>query len=397
MTTPDTDAPAAVSPGASHMHSPARRAGPLRIFIVIGTRPEAIKMASVIAALRSRRDVECRVCSTGQHGLMLTRTFEDLGYAPDQSLDILDAGRTLAGNLSVALQRLDEALAAYAPDWVLVQGDTTSAAAGAMAAFLRKVRVGHVEAGLRTGISADPFPEEAYRRMISTVTTLHFAPTQQARENLLRENIRAGDILVTGNTVIDALFAMRTRLNEEPLASQLEREFNWLDSRRRILLVTAHRRENQGAGLRHLCEALLQLAHRSDIEIVFPVHSSPVVHQPVRALLEARPHIHLLEPQPYSRFIHLMTIAYLVLTDSGGIQEECTALGRPAFVIRDTTERAEGIQAGATRLIGCSPAQIVSEVTRFFDDASVGHNRLQASATFGDGSAGRRIVESLLG
>jgi UDP-N-acetylglucosamine 2-epimerase (non-hydrolysing) len=374
---------------------PDGRTAPSRILIVIGTRPEAIKMASVIAELRARQDVECVVCSTGQHGSMLTETLEDLGYAPDQRLDIMDASRAPARNLSVALHRLDEAIAAYGPDWVLVQGDTTSAAAGALAAFLRKVKVGHIEAGLRTGTAWDPFPEEAHRRMISTVATLHFAPTQEARDNLLRENIRAADILVTGNTVIDALYAMRERLKVEPLTSRLTREFGWLDRTRRTLLVTAHRRENVGAGLQRLCDALMRLAQRSDVEIVFPVHLNPAVRVPVRTHLEGIPHVHLLEPQPYSSFVHLMTRAHLLLTDSGGIQEECTALGRPALVVRDTTERGDGVRSGTTKLIGSETDQIVSEVTRLLDDASAHEAMSRASGVFGDGTAGRRIVESL--
>lgn len=374
---------------------PDGRTAPSRVLIVIGTRPEAIKMASVIAELKARQDVECVVCSTGQHGSMLTETLEDLGYAPDQRLDIMDASRAPARNLSVALQRLDEAIAAYGPDWVLVQGDTTSAAAGALAAFLRKVKVGHIEAGLRTGTAWDPFPEEAHRRMISTVATLHFAPTQEARDNLLRENIRAADILVTGNTVIDALYAMRERLKVEPLASRLTREFGWLDRTRRTLLVTAHRQENVGAGLQRLCDALMRLAQRSDVEIVFPVHLNPAVRTPVRTHLEGIPHVHLLEPQPYSCFVHLMTQAHLLLTDSGGIQEECTALGRPALVVRDTTERGDGVRSGTTKLIGSKTDQIVSEVTRLLDDASAHEAMSRASGVFGDGAAGRRIVESL--
>lgn len=380
-------------PSSSHQDG---RATPVRILIVIGTRPEAIKMASVVAALKARRDVDCLVCSTGQHGAMLAETLADLGYAPDVGLDIMDVSRTLAEGLSAALLRLDEVIAAYGPDWVLVQGDTTSAAAGALAAFLRKVKVGHIEAGLRTGVAHAPFPEETYRRMISTVATLHFAPTQAARENLLRENIRAADIRVTGNTVIDALYAMRDRLKVEPLASRLDREFAWLGGdARRTLLVTAHRRENFGAGLRRLCDALLQLARRTDVEIVFPVHRNPAVRTPVQELLGARPHVHLLEPQSYSRFVHLMTRAHLLVTDSGGIQEECAALGRPALVIRDTTERQEGISTGTTRLIGTETERIVSEVARLLDDAAAHDAMARASSAYGDGAAGRRIAEAL--
>jgi UDP-N-acetylglucosamine 2-epimerase (non-hydrolysing) len=367
-----------------------------RILVVIGTRPEAIKMAGVVNALKARNDVEWMVCSTGQHKTMLTDILVDLGYQADVDLGIMGAASTLSDVAALAMQRLDGVLASYQPDWVLVQGDTTTAFAGALAAFYRKIKVGHVEAGLRTGNRYSPFPEEVNRKLITAVASLHFVPTETARQNLLQEGVPEADIKLTGNTVIDGLLATRERAMSEPLRGEIEREFDWLRPGRRLILVTGHRRENFGEGFRQICQGLARIAEREDIEVVYPVHLNPNVRGPVTEILGNRSRIHLIEPLSYTRFVYLMSRAHILLTDSGGIQEEAASIDRPALVMRDTSERPEAIQAGAVKLVGTDADRIVAEVNRLLDDPAAYAAMTGKVNPYGDGTAGRQIVEALI-
>ena len=372
------------------------RAAPsrLKVMCVFGTRPEAIKLAPVIRAFHQHPDqIECRVCVTAQHRRMLDQVLELFGIRPDYDLDIMRENQSLSQVTAAVFERLDPVLVAERPDWVLVQGDTTTVMAAAMVAFYHHIRVGHVEAGLRTGDKRQPFPEEINRRVTSVVADLHFAPTSWARDNLLREGIAADQIWVTGNPVIDALLTvadMPYDATRGPLAG--------LPWQRRILLVTAHRREHFGRPLEEICQALLELAQRyaDDVHIVYPVHLNPNVQEPVYRLLDGQPNIALLPPLDYQPLIYLMKRCYLVLTDSGGIQEEAPSLGKPVLVLRDTTERPEGVQAGTVRLVGPHRHAIVTEAARLLEDDATYQTMAHAVNPYGDGHAAMRIVDALL-
>lgn len=366
----------------------------LKAMCVFGTRPEAIKLAPVIRALRRHPDqVECKVCVTAQHRHMLDQVLELFAIRPDHDLDIMRENQSLSQVTAAVFDRLDPVLAAERPDWVLVQGDTTTVMAASLVAFYHHIRVGHVEAGLRTGDRRQPFPEEINRRVTSVVADLHFAPTAWARDNLLREGIAADCIHVTGNPVIDALLAvadMPYDATQGPLAG--------LPWQRRILLVTAHRREHFGRPLEEICQALLELArcYRDDVQVVYPVHLNPNVQEPVYRLLDGQPNITLLPPLDYQPLVYLMKRCYLVLTDSGGIQEEAPSLGKPVLVLRDTTERPEGVQAGTVRLVGPHHQAIVAEASRLLEDSAAYQAMAHAVNPYGDGHAAARIVDVLL-
>jgi len=367
-----------------------------RVLLVVGTRPEAIKMAGVVSALRAAGGIEWHLCSTGQHQTMLTETLGDLGLAPHTDLGIMNDARNLSEIAAIAMQRLDAVIARYEPDWVLVQGDTTTAFAGAMAAFHRRVAVGHVEAGLRTWNRYSPWPEEINRKLVGAIATRHFVPTPAARENLRREGVPDADIVVTGNTVIDALLEMRARIERDPqLKAAIESEFAWLDRSKRLILVTGHRRESFGEGFRQICTALAAVAEREDVEIVYPVHLNPNVRGPVGQLLGDKARIKLIDPLRYSRFVYLMSRADILLTDSGGIQEESPTLGKPALVMRETSERPEAIASGAVRLVGTKAERIVAEVARLLDDPVAYAAMTGRRNPYGDGTAGRKIIEAL--
>ncbi|MFM9941390.1 MAG: non-hydrolyzing UDP-N-acetylglucosamine 2-epimerase [Hyphomicrobiaceae bacterium] len=389
--------------GLSDMSQQPLRSAPAaiqcrRVMLVIGTRPEAIKMAGVVSALRAAGGIDWHLCSTGQHKSMLQDTLADLGIEANSDLHVMNDAKNLSDIAAIATQRLDGVMEQFQPDWVLVQGDTTTAFAGALAAFHRRIAVGHVEAGLRTGNRYSPWPEEINRKLVGVIASRHFVPTTTSRDNLLRENVPANEIVVTGNTVIDALLAMRERTRSDAkLKAELEAEFAWRDRSRRMILVTGHRRESFGDGFRQICEAVAAIADRGDVEIVYPVHLNPNVQQPVNELLGSNPRIRLIAPQGYARFVYLMDQAHILLTDSGGIQEEGPSLGKPVLVMRETSERPEAIAAGAAKLVGTNPRSIVGEVTRLLDDPVAYQAMTNKLNPYGDGTAGRKIIEALRG
>ncbi|HYD12464.1 MAG TPA: UDP-N-acetylglucosamine 2-epimerase (non-hydrolyzing) [Allosphingosinicella sp.] len=369
----------------------------MKILSVFGTRPEAIKMASVVKALAAEPALfESRICVTAQHREMLDQVLSLFDIAPDYDLDLMTANQSLS-ELSARLQvGVDGVLQDFSPDLVLVHGDTSTTMAASLASYHRRISVGHVEAGLRTGNKYSPWPEEINRRVTGVVASLHFAPTEVARRNLLREGVDPTDIEVTGNTVIDSLLDIDARIRgDEALRHSLEARFPFLDSGRRLIVVTGHRRENFGRGFVEICTALRTLAGRGDVEIVYPVHLNPQVRAPVNEILGQVGNIHLIEPLDYLPFVFLMSRAHLILTDSGGIQEEAPSLGKPVLVMRDTTERPEAVDAGTVRLVGTSCATIVDEAVRLLDDAESWNAMARAINPYGDGLASQRIIDRL--
>ncbi|MBI1199550.1 MAG: UDP-N-acetylglucosamine 2-epimerase (non-hydrolyzing) [Phenylobacterium sp.] len=366
----------------------------MKILSVFGTRPEVIKMAPVLRALAREPGVESVACATGQHRELLDQTAAELGVRPDIDLALMRPDQTLNGVTAAAIEALDAVMARVEPDRVLVHGDTTTAMAAAVAAFHRHIPVGHVEAGLRTGDLDQPFPEEFNRRVVDMAANLLWAPTEEAADNLRAERL-AGRILVTGNTVLDALELAGERLAADPApGAELARALPGLDPAKRLVLVTAHRRENFGDGLDEICAALIQLASRPDVEVVYPVHLNPHVRAQVMGRLRGLDQIRLIEPLGYLAFVALMRRAALVLTDSGGVQEEAPALGRPVLVMRDATERPEALRAGAARLVGARAEVIVREAGRLLDGEV---HAVAAPNLYGDGAAAERIVDSIMG
>lgn len=368
-----------------------------RILSIVGTRPEAIKMAPVIQALAARGDVTSRVCVSGQHREMMDPILSLFGIVPDVDLNVMRPGASLTEIVARVMSGTDGVIADFQPDWVLVQGDTSTAMAAALAAFNRKTPVAHIEAGLRTYDLAAPWPEELNRRVIDVAAQLLLAPTESARDNLLNEAV-TGRILVTGNTVIDALHACVARLDgDRALRSRTDAGLPQLDPARRLILVTGHRRENFGEGLAELCAALTRLAARGDVEIVYPLHLNPNVCEPVRKRLGDKPGIHLIEPQDYVAFVRLMQRSHLIITDSGGVQEEAPALGKPVLVTRAETERTEGAQAGGCMLVGPRRARVVEAANRLLDDPGAYAAMARPASPYGDGHAAGRIVAALAG
>ena len=371
---------------------------PRRVMVVFGTRPEAIKMAPVVEALKATPGIETLVAVTAQHRQMLDQVLDLFGIVPDDDLDVMAPGQTLPSLFGRILTGMSEVLERRRPDMVLVHGDTSTTLATALAAFYAKVAIGHVEAGLRTGDLQAPWPEEANRRLTAPLTRLHFAPTAQSRANLLAENIADADIHVTGNTVIDALLAVVARIeNDAGLAAELAARFPFLSPDKRLVLVTGHRRENFGAGFEQICLALRDLAARDDVQLLYPVHLNPQVQEPVNRILAGVDNVRLIAPQDYLPFVYLMTKAHVILTDSGGIQEEAPSLGKPVLVMRDTTERPEAVEAGTVRLVGTDRARIVAEVTRLLDDEDACREMARAHNPYGDGEAARRIAALIAG
>lgn len=382
----------------------------LRVLVVFGTRPEAIKLAPVIAALRDRPDAfTVRTCATAQHREMLDQALAVFGLVPDIDLDLMQPGQTLSALAARVLAAMDDVLAAEQPDWALVQGDTTTVMMAALAAQHRQVRVGHVEAGLRTGDRRNPFPEEMNRVVTDHVSDLCFAPTETARQNLLREGIPGERISVTGNTVIDALLAVASQLPPAEMAALLDRLGMGGAAGRQgkpetradapqLILVTAHRRENFGAPLAGICRALRQLSAElaGRAHIIYPVHRNPNVWAPVHRELAGLPGITLLPPVDYRALVYLMGRARLILTDSGGIQEEAPSLHVPVLVLRETTERPEAVAAGAARVVGTDPARIVAAVHELLTDPAAHVRMASAANPYGDGHAAARIVAALL-
>jgi len=369
---------------------------PLKVLCVFGTRPEAIKMAPLVLALQADARFACRLCVTAQHRQMLDQVLELFHLVPDDDLDLMRAGQSLAGLSARALEALDDVLQREPPDIVLVHGDTTTSFIAGLAAFYRRIPVGHVEAGLRTGNLYAPWPEEFNRRVTGIVAQLHFAPTQRAADALRGEGVPAERIHITGNTVIDALKLVSHRLDQEPaLAAQQAAGLPALDPARRLILVTGHRRENFGDGFEQICAALAELADRPDVQIVYPVHLNPNVQAPVHALLSGRPNVHLIAPQDYLPFVWLLKQSFLVLTDSGGLQEEAPVLGKPVLVMRETTERPEAVEAGTAVLVGADHPRIVAAVNRLLDDEAAYHRMAHALNPYGDGTAAQQIAAAL--
>ena len=367
-----------------------------KIMIVFGTRPEAIKMAPVVAALKSHSNFSVDVCVTAQHREMLDQVLSLFQIVPDHDLNLMSAGQTLPDIFSKVLLGITEVVGRVKPDLVLVHGDTTTTAATAMACFYQRIEVGHVEAGLRTGNIWSPWPEEYNRRLAGATTRLHFAPTLQARLNLLAEKTPADWIEVTGNTVIDALMHVSNRIDsDQELKNNLQTKFGFLDARKHMLLVTGHRRENFGDGMQSICEGLLALAQRDDLKIVYPVHRNPNIKGPVEALLIGQPNICLLPPQDYLSFVYLMKQSTLLLTDSGGIQEEAPALGKPVLVMRETTERPEAIEAGTARLVGTNSLTICREVSTLLDNRQAYLLMATSKNPYGDGTAALQICSAI--
>jgi len=368
-----------------------------RCLCVIGTRPEAIKMAPLATALWTDPRFELRLCVTAQHRQMLDQVLGLFGLSPDFDLNIMTSGQDLTDVTSAVLLAMREVFAQYRPDITLVQGDTSTTLATTLASFYHCIPVAHVEAGLRTGNLYAPWPEEANRKLTSALAAMHFAPTERARQNLLAECVPPQTVHVTGNTVIDALLSVVERINADvSLQAELERQFAFLRPGKRILLVTGHRRESFGPGFERICLALAKIAGKyRDLELVYPVHFNPNVQKPVWRLLSGIGNIHLIEPLGYLPFVYLMSRSHLVLTDSGGIQEEAPSLGKPVLVMRETTERPEGVEAGTAKLVGTDVAAIVRGVETLLEDADAYRQMSVAHNPYGDGRAAARIVAIL--
>ena len=369
----------------------------LRVLSIFGTRPEAVKMAPVVKALQAAEGIDSRICVTGQHREMLDQVLKLFHIHPNHDLDLMRPDQSLSSLTAHIFTALDPVLQQEHPDWILIQGDTTTVMAASLAAFYRGIKVGHVEAGLRTGDKRQPFPEEINRRITSVTADLHFAPTEFNRQNLLREGVPDWRIAVTGNTVIDALKEIANTEAPQNVQNWL-REWGVTGAGRRLVLVTAHRRENFGEPIEHICEALRALAEKygDALQFVYPVHLNPNIQEPVNRILKNLPNLHTLPPVDYLSLVHLMKSAHIVLTDSGGIQEEATGLGKPTLVLREKTERPEGIEAGVLKLAGTDKQTIVAEASTLLDDSAAYEKMARAANPFGDGQAAGRIVRALL-
>lgn len=367
-----------------------------KVLLVFGTRPEAIKMAPLVLELKNREELEVEVCVTAQHREMLDQVLDLFELKPDYDLDLMQPGQDLYDITTKALQGLKGVLETCKPDLVLVHGDTTTTFASSLAAFYQRIPVGHVEAGLRTGNIYSPWPEEINRKLTGSLTKFHFAPTSKAQNNLLLENIDT-NVHVTGNTVIDALIQVEKRIaTDKVLNSKLLAQFEFLDPEKKLILVTGHRRESFGDGFENICQALRTLAQQPDVQVLYPMHLNPNVREPVNRILQDVDNVFLIEPQEYLPFVYLMSRAYIILTDSGGVQEEAPSLGKPVLVMRDTTERPEAIDAGTVKLVGTDYDCIVNEAMSLltnkqaYDKMSFAHN------PYGDGKACQRIADILL-
>ncbi len=368
----------------------------IKILVIFGTRPEAIKMAPVVKALQATDGIDAQVCVTAQHRQMLDQVLDLFGIQPDYDLDIMKAGQDLTDVTASVLQGLKTVLQQSQPDRILVHGDTTTTFAATLAAYYQRIPVGHVEAGLRTGDNYSPWPEEINRKLTGAIADLHFAPTEKARENLLGENVPDHQIIVTGNTVIDALLDVTKKIaNTSKISQQLATQFSFLNPEKRLILVTGHRRENFGQGFEDICLALKQISERKDVQIAYPVHLNPNVQEPVFRLLGEADNIHLIEPLDYLPFVYLMQQSYLVLTDSGGIQEEAPSLGKPVLVMRSTTERPEAIEAGTVKLVGTNATSIVSAISDLLEQKASYEKMAFSHNPYGDGNASTRIANAL--
>lgn len=353
-------------------------------------------MIPVVQSLARSPGLEAKVCVTAQHRQMLDQVLNLFEVKPDFDLDLMAPGQDLTDITANVLRGMRSVFDRWLPDIVLVHGDTTTTSATALAAYYRQIKVGHVEAGLRTGNKYAPWPEEMNRRITGAIADIHFAPTQGAKENLLKEGVSGDVIYVTGNTVVDALIDVSERIKSNlQINESLSKKFAFLDESRKLILVTGHRRENFGQGFEDICIALQKIAQREDVEIVYPVHLNPNVQEPVRRILKNCQHVYLLEPQDYLPFVYLLNRSYLVITDSGGIQEEAPSLGKPVLVMRDVTERPEAVQAGTVKLVGVDVERIVSETTRLLDDSEEYERMSRAHNPYGDGKSAMRIAKIL--
>jgi UDP-N-acetylglucosamine 2-epimerase (non-hydrolysing) len=363
-----------------------------RALFIFGTRPEAIKLCPVVRYMQSAGGLEVKVCVTAQHRSMLDQVLQCFQVKPDYDLDLMTPGQTLAQITARTISALDPLLSNEMPDMAVVQGDTTTTMAGALAAFYRHVPVAHVEAGLRTGDLTQPFPEEMNRLVTGRLAALHFAPTSGARRNLLAEGIPSSRIEVTGNSGIDAVLHIACELEQKRLHAP---SWPWLDPSRKLIVVTAHRRESFGDGFERICAGLARLAERPDVQIVYPVHRNPNVLDPVTRLLDGYPNIVLIEPLDYVAFVDLMRRAFLLVTDSGGIQEEAPSLGKPVLVMRECTERPEAVEAGTVKLVGTDPDKIAGEAAVLLDDPDEYTRRSRIHNPYGDGHASERITAAI--
>ncbi|MGJ8590127.1 MAG: non-hydrolyzing UDP-N-acetylglucosamine 2-epimerase [Yoonia sp.] len=367
-----------------------------RVLLVFGTRPEAIKMAPVYEILKDSPQINVRVAVTGQHREMLDQVLRLFEIEPDYDLDVMKPGQGLTEITSAVLAGLKPVLEDFSPDLLLVHGDTTTTLSATLAAYYHQIPVGHVEAGLRTGNIYSPWPEEMNRKVTSTIASLHFAPTEKSAANLAAEGVAPRTVFITGNTVIDALFDVVERLENDPQrSSNFDAEFG-IDPTKRVILVTGHRRESFGGGFERICAALAKIARREDIQVIYPVHLNPNVKGPVEASLGTLERVRLIPPQDYLPFIHLMRRADIILTDSGGVQEEAPSLGKPVLVMRDTTERPEAVDAGTVKLVGTESDLLVHETMVLLDDTSAYEAMSRAHNPYGDGHAAQRIHDAII-
>ena len=369
-----------------------------KVMVVFGTRPEAIKMAPVVKALKAEPSLEVKVCVTAQHRQMLDQVMDIFGLTADFDLNVMAPNQTLGDVTCKVLKGIEGVFAQWKPDMILVQGDTTTVMAAALAAFYHKIEIGHVEAGLRTGNLYSPWPEEANRLLAGCLATQHYAPTPRSRDNLLKENKDPNSVFVTGNTVIDALHeAVRIMDDDAELKTRLAAQFSFLDPQKRLVLVTGHRRENFGGGFVNICNAIKRVASRPDVQVVYPMHMNPNVRKPVNDILGGLSNVHLIEPLDYLSFLYMMRQSYIIMTDSGGVQEEAPSLGKPVIVMRDTTERPEAVDAGTVILAGTETETMASAAERLLDDAVFYDKMAHAINPYGDGLASKRIAEIVVG
>ena len=368
----------------------------MKVLSVFGTRPEAIKMAPIIKALDEDSYFDAKVCVTAQHRQMLDQVLGLFTIQPDYDLDLMKANQTLGDITGSVLNGMQDVFSQWKPDIVLVHGDTTTTLAASLSSYYARIAVGHVEAGLRTGNRYSPWPEEMNRRLTGALANIHFAPTRTAYQNLVQEGVDEDSIHITGNTVIDALLTVEESVRTDAtLRNRLNACFSFLDSKKSLILVTGHRRENFGAGFENICQAISDIGRRDDVQIVYPMHLNPNVREPISRILSDVPNVYLIEPQSYLPFVYLMHKCTLVLTDSGGIQEEAPSLGKPVLVMRDTTERPEALEAGTALLVGTDRKRIVNEVFRLLDNEKVYHGMAIAHNPYGDGKASKRILQIL--
>jgi UDP-N-acetylglucosamine 2-epimerase (non-hydrolysing) len=369
-----------------------------KLLLIFGTRPEAIKMAPLVKAFENEPTIESKVCVTAQHREMLDQVLEMFDIKPDYDLNIMKTGQDLFDVTTNVLLGLKDVLNDFNPDVVLVHGDTTTTSASSLAAFYNKIKVGHVEAGLRTGDMYSPWPEEANRQITSILANYHFAPTSTSANNLLKENKNPNDIIVTGNTVVDALFLALEKIeNNDELKRKILNNINSqykIDENKKIILVTGHRRENFGEGFVNICEALKTIASNNpNVDIVYPVHLNPNVQKPVNEILSNTPNVYLINPLQYESFIYMMNKSYFIITDSGGVQEEAPSLGKPVLVMRNTTERPEAVEAGTVKLVGTNKESIIKEAQKLLDDEKEYNKMSKAHNPYGDGKACKKIVD----